>query len=529
MKLFLSRNPKVRSRTEYSLLNITAGVGGYALSVILSLINRMIFTRCMPPAYLGISGLFTNILSMLSLAELGVSGAIVYALYKPLAENDKEKIAALVSLFGKAYRIIGIIIAGAGLCVLPFLTVLVGEQPDISESIHVIYLIYLFNTAASYFFTYRCTLLVAAQKNYLVTGLNYFVLSVQEVVQAIFLFWQRDYIGYLIIQTVFSMGYYVWISHIAIKQYPYIKSKDVKQLPSEERKKIFANVKDLMLYKIAGVLVNGTDNIIITYFKGLEITGLASNYTLLTNTLNSLLCQVFDGITASVGNHNVTEGVQKQYEMYKFLNMINFWLFGWAALGIIFCSSDLVTLLFGGKYILPQSIPIVLAISFYTSGVTNVVSTYKHTLGLFHYGRFIQLFTAIINIVLSIILGNYWGLFGIFLATIIARILTHLWYTPFVVYKYGFRRNPVEAAITYVKYLAILCVAGCLCAFILPLISCSLQIQIILKAVLCSVIVNVVFLLFFARTSEFAKAKQYLSRLVGKILRINRRENKQDD
>lgn len=524
MKKPLNQNLRMRSRTEYSVLNIVAGLGGYALSVILSLINRMVFTRCMPPAYLGISGLFTNILSMLSLAELGISGAIVYALYKPLAENDEEKIAAIVSLFGKAYRAIGLVIAGAGLCVLPFLTILVGEQTDIVESIHVIYLFYLFNTAVSYLFTYRSTLLVAAQKNYIVTGLNYLVLSVQAIVQATFLFWKRDYVGYLIIQTVFSIGYYVWISHIAIKQYPYIRTKNIKRLPDEERKSIFSNVKDLMLYKVAGVLVNGTDNIIITYFKGLEITGLASNYTLLTNTLNSLLCQVFDGITASVGNHNVTENKEKQYEMYKFLNMVNFWLFGWAALGITFCSSDLVSLLFGSEYILPRSIPMVLAISFYVSGVTNVIGTYKHTLGLFHYGRFIQLFTAAINIVLSVILGEVWGLFGILFATVIARLLTHHWYTPYVVYKYGFKRNPIEAVAIYFKYLFILFIAGCVCAFVLPLISCALFAQVIVKMVLCSVIVNVVFFAFLARTMEFAKLKYYLVLIVGKIFNVQRKD-----
>lgn len=229
---------------------------------------------------------------------------------------------------------------------------------------------------------------------------------------------------------------------------------------------------------------------------------------------------MFDGITASVGNHNVTENKEKQYEMYKFLNMVNFWLFGWAALGITFCSSDLVSLLFGNEYILQRSIPMVLAISFYVSGVTNVIGTYKHTLGLFHYGRFIQLFTAAINIVLSVILGEMWGLFGILFATVIARVLTHHWYTPYVVYKYGFKRNPIEAVAIYFKYLFILFIAGCVCALVLSLISCALFVQVIVKVVLCSVIVNAVFFAFLARTSEFAKLKYYLVVIVGKIFKV---------
>lgn len=519
MKKPLNRNLKVRSRTEYSVLNIVAGLGGYALSIILSLINRMVFTRCMPPAYLGISGLFTNILSMLSLAELGISGAIVYALYKPLAENDEEIIAAIVSLFGKAYRAIGLVIAGAGLCVLPFLTILVGEQTDIAESIHIIYLFYLFNTAVSYLFTYRSTLLVAAQKNYIVTGLNYLVLSVQEIVQAIFLLWKRDYVGYLIIQTVFSIGYYVWISHIAIKQYPYIRTKNIKRLPDEERKRIFSDVKDLMVYKISGVLVNSTDNILIVFFNGLATTGFASNYTLLVNTLNSLLGQVFNGITASVGNHNASESREKQFQMFNFLHMMNFWLFGWGALGIIFCSSDLVQLCFGGEYVLPIEIPLVMALNFFTVGMMNAVWTYKHTLGLFHYGRFIQFFTGVLNVVFSVLCGTKWGLFGILFATFIARAMTSLWYDPYAVFKYGFDKPLVLYVKKIIRYMIILLIAAVACKLSFTLISGPLVLQIILKILLCSVVTNVVFMIALGRTYEYRMLKKYVMSVAEKLSR----------
>lgn len=184
-----------KTRTEYSYLNIIAGVGGYSISIILSLINRMVFTRTLPAAYLGINGLFSNILSMLSLAELGVGGAIVYALYKPLAEDDEEKIASLVQLFGKAYIIIGLVIAGLGICLMPFLSVIVGEHPEIKDNLLLIFALYLFSTASSYFFTYRSTLLTAAQMNYYNTGINYLVISVQEVIQAIYLICFRNYVG----------------------------------------------------------------------------------------------------------------------------------------------------------------------------------------------------------------------------------------------------------------------------------------------------------------------------------------------
>ena len=506
-----------RSRTEYSMLNIAAGVGGYTLSVILSLVNRMVFTRCLPASYLGISGLFSNILSMLSLAELGVSGAIVYALYKPLAENDEQKIASLVRVFGTAYRAVGTFIGLAGICLLPVLHLLIGEQPQIRESIHVIYLFFLFDVASSYFFTYRSTLLVAAQKNYLVTGVTYLFQCILAVVQAVLLYTTRNYLVYLVIQVSCNIGSYVCISRIAVRQYPYIARKGIKPLESQEKKKLFRDMRDLMIYKISGVLVNSTDNLIITYFSGLITTGLASNYTLLTNTLNSLLNQVFGGITASIGNHNVLEDESEIYDMYRFLNLLNFWLFGWAALGIFFCASDLVVLFFGQDYRLPDSIPFVLAASFYLSGITNVDGTYKHTMGLFRHGRFTQLFTALLNIVFSLVLGNIWGLFGILLATVIARACTHLWYTPYVVYTYGFKRNPASYFLNYIKQLAILLCAACPCHFAMQLVSGPHIIQTILRMVLCSVISNAVFFVAFAKTKELARLKYYLTILCKKL------------
>ena len=152
------------------------------------------------------------------------------------------------------------------------------------------------------------------------------------------------------------------------------------------RKSLFKDIRDLTFYKISGLLVNSTDNILITFFRGLATTGIASNYTLLVNTINSLLGQVFNSLTASIGNHNAIESEEKKYQMFGFMNMMNFWIFGWATLGIIFCSSDIVQLCFGTEYFLPIKIPMVIALNFYTVGMMNAVWTYKHTLGLFKYG-----------------------------------------------------------------------------------------------------------------------------------------------
>lgn len=510
---------EAKSRVEYSILNIATGLGGYIINTILGFICRMVFVRCLSADYLGISGLFTNILTMLSLAELGIGSAIVYALYKPLAENDEKKIASLVDFYGKAYRAIGIIIGIIGLCLMPFLNVIIRDVPDIKESIYLLYFIYLFNTASTYFFSYRSSLIIAAQQNYIVIGLNYIITILQSIVQMAYLLITKEYLGYLLIQTVGTLIYNILISYIAVRKFPYIKGKNIEPLRENEKKSLFKDIRDLTIYKISGLLVNSTDNIITTFFNGLATTGMASNYTLFTTTLTALLNQVFNGLTASIGNYNATESRERQYEMFNFLNMMNFWIFSWASIGIIYVSNDLVSLCFGGNYVLGIEIPIILAINFYTVGMQNAVWTFKQTLGLFKYGRFIQIFTAVINIIFSVLLGYKYGLAGILFATFIARLFTNLWYDPYVVYKHGFFKKPLEYLKKYFGYLIIFIINIILCGVICNKINTNIIISILLKSIVCSIIPNIIFIILFYKKDEFKYFVNILKKVLNLILK----------
>lgn len=515
---------KKRTRTEYSILNIATGIGGYILNTILGFACRMVFVRCLSADYLGVNGLFTNILTMLSLTELGIGSAIGYALYKPLAENDEEKIASLVKFYQRAYHIIGIVVACVGLALMPFLNIIIQETPAISESIYLLYLINLFNTASTYFFSYRSSLLVVAQQNYIVSGLSYIVTIFQSILQSIFLVIAHNYLVYLLIQTAGTFIYNVTISIIAGKRFPFIKDKSIKPLRKEERQSLYNNIRDLTIYKISGLLVNSTDNILITFFKGLATTGVASNYTLLVNTLNSLLNQVFNGLTASVGNHNATESNEKKFEMFSFLNLMSFWMFGWAALGIIFCSTDLVRFCFGEKYVLSISIPLVMALNFYTVGLQNVVWTYKQTMGLFHYGRFLQIITAVLNITFSVILGYKWGIFGILFATFLARLLTNLCYDPYAVFVYGFGKSPKLYLVKYIQYLSVLGIATAVCFVVLTPIRLPIIVQVIIKMLSCSIICNTVFYIAFRKTKEYQKLKEIVKNIFTIVLRKQKKK-----
>ena len=510
---------KERSRTEYSLINIFTGFLGYGINTVLGFVCRIVFVRCLSADYLGVSGLFSNILTILSLAELGISSAIIYALYKPIAEKDEKRITSLMHFYAKAYRIIGIIVAAVGLIMLPFLNVIIRDQPAIKENLYLIYLMYLANTVISYFFSYRGSLLTAMQRNYIVVGYSYVITIVQSILQMIFLMVTHEYLIYLIIQMVGGVTYNVWISHKACKDYPYIKDKNYTPLTKSETKNLLKDVKALAIYKVTGVLVNNTDNIVITYFNGLISVGLASNYLLFSNTLNSLVQQTFNALTGSVGNLNATATEGKRYSFFKALNLANFWLYGWGAIGIALVSGDLVKWFYGADYVMSLEIPVILAINFYMIGMQQAVYTFKNTLGLFKYGQYILIFTAAINLSLDIILGRRWGIFGIYLSTAIARLLTNTWYEPYAVYKYGLHKKPILYLLRYTGYLVVLTLVGASCFILCCFCKFGIVTNVFVKIMICSIVPNVFFTVAFWKTEEFQYLFAFIKKFIKKIIK----------
>lgn len=511
------------SRTANSIRNIMTGFMGQGIQLILGFVNRLVFIRCLNAEYLGVNGLFTNILSMLSLAELGIGTAIVYELYRPLAEKDENKIASLMKFYQKAYCRIGLFIAIIGAALIPFLNILIAEPPKISENLVLIYCIFLFNTASSYFFAYKCSILIADQKNYIVVGINYIVMFIQSIVQILILIVTSNFILYLICQSVGIFVYNLIIAKTADKKYSSMCKKNIEPLDNKSKNELFKNIKALVIIKIGGVLVNSTDNIIISSIKGLAITGLNSNYTLLINTLNSIVSQVFNGITASVGNLNAIETKEKKQYIFKVINFLNFWLFAWCTISFVILANDIVSICFGSRYLLGNSIVVISAINFYVVGMQNAVWTYKTTMGLFDYGKYLVFGTGVINIILSIILGKQWGLFGILLATFISRAVTNVWYDPYAVFKYGFANNPLEYFWTYVKYAIIAIITFCITNWCARIITNGNMVNFIWKLVSCIIIPNVVFVVLFHKREEFVYLKEKVKNIIRNLIKREKR------
>lgn len=503
----------MQSRTENSIRNIKYAVVGQTVGILISFIARRVFVQLLSAEYLGINGLFTNILSILSLAELGVGTAIVYSLYKPLMENNVEKVKSLMSLFKKAYIIIGCAVAVIGLSLTPALDFFVSDMPDIPE-IKLIYVLFVLNSAVSYFFTYKRSLIIADQNRYVATLYRYSMYFALNVVQIIVLAMTHNFIFYLVAQVFGTVIENILISRKANKLYPYLKDKDIAPLKKEDVDVISRNIRALLMHRIGGVVVNGTDNLLLSRLVSVTSVGLYSNYYLITNALNMVIVLLTDSVTASLGNLAAMGDEGRNHEIFKVLNFAVFWIYGFWAICLSILFNPFIKLWLGEIYLFDFYIGAIIVVNFYISGMRRSVLAYRDALGLYWFDRYKPIFEAAINLGVSIWLGLKIGAAGIFIGTAISTLTTCFWVEPYVLYKYGFHKSLFPYFLRYVKYTLICIAAGAFTYWITMFVHVDGILGFALIAVICMVVPNVVFLLVFYRTKEF----KYLLAMVRKSL-----------
>ena len=503
-----------RSRTANVSINMIAGLICQFISLLVNFVSRTAFIRTLGADYLGVNGLFTNVLMILSFAELGIGNAIVFSMYKPLATRDNEKLASLMQLYKKAYRMIGCVIAVVGLLITPFLNYVIKEAPDISENIFLLYLLFLLNTVSSYFFVYKKSIIIADQKNYIVLFLTEGVHIAQIAAQIVFLYLTHNFVIYLIIQVICTVAGNVIASVIANRLYPFLKDK-VLPLSKEESRKIFKNVRALAAYKFGSVILNGTDNILISAMVGITEVGLASNYIMVINAATAFLGKITDAFTASVGNLNAEGQIQKQYDVFQKMFFISAWIYGYASVGLIMTFNPFIEAWIGREYQLGMLVVGAIVAEFFVKGLHNVAYTYRTTLGYFVQGKYSAFIAAAINIVLSILLCKWIGLAGIFIATPISRILSIGIVDPILIYRNGFHKNPILYYLNYVKCLLIIVIIGLLCNWILGFVNVVGWLGVLCRAGIVTVVFNGIMLAIFAPTKMFQKLLKNLKSMKG--------------
>lgn len=491
-------------RTKNSLINVTVSLLSQFIILIIAFPARMVFIKILGIEYLGINGLFTNIISILSIAELGIGSAITFSLYKPISDDNEIEISGIMNLYAKIYKSIGTIVFLLGLMLIPFLNIIVGDNNNVSNLI-VIYLLFLSNSSISYFLSYKRSIIIAYEKSYIINIIHSLVLIGLNIIQVVILFLTKSYIFYLVIQLVLNFSENIIISMIADKKFSFLTTKENKRniIVPEVKKNIVTNIRALVIHKLGSITVLGTDNIIISVFVGLKWVGLYSNYLLIVNAINSFINQIFSSITASVGNLNVTTNVRKRYEIFSHILFINFWIVSFCTITLYVLLNPFIGIWLGNEFAMNNGIVLCIVINFYITGMRQTVLTFKSASGLFWQDRYKPLIESIINIVLSIILAKKIGISGVLLGTIISALSTSVWIEPFVVFKYGFNLSLKLYFKKYFNYTFIMIISLIVTTILTNLINSTAFITFILKMILCVLIPNAIFFIFFKNTQEF--------------------------
>lgn len=504
------------SRSQNSLKNASSEIAVRMFTAVSKFILRTVFIYTLGIQYNGVSGLFNDILFMFSLAELGINRAIAFALYKPLANNDEDAVVRIMKFYRTVYRIIAAVIFVAGLALLPFLQYLVKDVPDIKESIHLIFMLFVVQSASSYLFIYKATLLEANQQKRIVSYVDIVTTVVQVVCESAILLIFKEYLAYLIFSIASTIAKNVVISCIAERKFPVLKRKNVGPLTKEESKQIASDIGATAIYNVSNVVVYSSEAIITAAFFPTIIVGILSNYRLIFNTINTLVSQISASCVPSIGNLAVTATRERLHELHNQLSFIMF------AIGNFVCAS-LVCLLnpFVGdvwlneEYLLMMPSVVLIVINLYLCIMQYPNTAYRNSNGLFVQGRIRPAIMTVIYIVLAVLFasvfsryGNQWGVFGVLLATPLSRLLTETWYDPYVVYKHVFNMKMKSYFVTRLMYLAVAVFCTVATYFLSQWVVSALSVtnvylSFMLRCVCCFVIPNAVVLILFGTTDVF--------------------------
>lgn len=507
-------------RTQRTTFNMIASVGSQFLAILLSFVSRSVFIYCLDARYLGINGLFTNIISLLSLAELGVGTALIYSMYEPLAHNDTKKLAALTRFYKRLYTTIGVSIALLGLALFPFLDFFINLDVGV-PNVEYYYLLFLLQSVCSYFMVYKTSIMVADQKNYILTRNTMICNTCATVMQIIVLLIWKNYAIYLMIIVLFNILGNFYNSKISEKRYPYIN--DEESLAPAEKKKIWVNIKSMFLYKLGGVVLNNTDNILVSKLVGTLEVGFYSNYSLILHKVSNLTSLVFTSMQASLGNLNVDATPQKKKFMFDTLNLMSFWIYGFCSVCFCMLFQDFISIWVGESYLLDPITMYVCVANFYLQGVLYPVWCFRNTTGLFKETKYTMVLASALNIILSIVLGLSLGMPGIFGATIISRLTTNIWYDPYRLFKSYFHTSVAPYYVGEVLRAVFLVsfIAGSQMLFMqLPgLVGWKC---LIVKAVYCVVVVNGIFMVRYHKNASFRFIMERANGVFGKLIKRGR-------
>lgn len=503
----LNRVGNAKRNIIYSLIN-------KIVTLLFPFIIRTVLIKEIGAEFLGLNSLFSSILQMLNLAELGFTSAVVFSMYKPIAEDDTKTICAILRFLRSTYLKISVIMLVAGLLMLPFIPYLIKGTYSDGINLYILYIIYLLNTCLSYaFFSYKQTILTAYQRIDIINNINTILYLFIYPLQLFIIYKTRNVYLYAFSYIISTVIMNCSSAIVVNKKFPHLICEG--SLNNEIKADIKQKVAGLMIGKITGLTRNAMDSIFLSAFLGLVETAIYNNYYFIMHSVTGFMLVIYGAIVAGVGNSVATETVEKNYEDLKTLNFIYMWISGWFAICLLCLYQPFTVLFFGKGLLFPFATVIAFCFYFYVLKIGDMLCLYTDANGLYWQRRYLAIAEACCNIILNYILGKYFGALGIVSATAISLLLTTNTWGASIVFKNYFKNQRLtEYFGCHLLYLVVTIVVGIITLKFCDLISIFSIESLLVKITICTFVPNILFMLVYFKTVQFKKSFQFLKNIV---------------
>lgn len=503
-------------RSKNAARNITFGFILKIYQISMPFLLRTVMIYYLGMEYLGLNSLFSSILQVLNLAELGVGSAMVYSMYEPIAEDDYTTLCAILKLYRKYYRIIGWVILIAGSVLTPFIPYLISGDVPNDIDIYILYLLYLLVTVSSYWIgAYRSSTIYAQQRNDIISKINIVMLTVQFTLQFIALLLLRNYYAYILANLLLQVVTNAVTAHVAKRKYPQIKPEG--KLEPNKVNAINQRIKDLFANRVGGVIVNSADSIVISAFLGLTVLAVYNNYYYIMTSVMAFLTIIFNACTAGIGNSILVESEEKNFNDLKKSAFIIIWLTGFCTCCFVCLYQPFMELWVGADNMLNFSAVVCFASYFYAYEINMLFITYKDAAGIWHEDRWRPLITAITNLILNLISVNFIGIYGVLLSTVISTVvvgmpwlLRNLFSTVF----HGGLKSFLKLLIRNSMVVLVSVILSYVCCL---LISLPLFWNFIVRIIIACILPNILYFIVFRKTQEFSEVVDLVRRMIGRM------------
>lgn len=507
------------SRLENSTKNLFLSLGNSVFSSLLGLVSRTVFIYVLGSEYLGLAGLLGNVLGFLTISELGVATAIGFSLYKPLAEKDYKSISALMSVYRKAYAIIGCIVLISGIALFFSLDFFIApdQQPRGTE---FAYFAFLLNTVVGYFLSYKTTLISSDNQAFCLVPINIGMNIVQTIAQIVVLLILKNYTVYLTVQIVCSIIIMFMQNRYITKKYEYVDFYSKEQLRPDQKKQLKRNIGGLVIAKMGDYLVNSTDNLIITKLVSLSATGIYSNYLLIRNMVNGYIATIFSSVTASLGNVVAVESDERKKEVFDIMMFCAYFIYSFEAVCFLCLFNPFIGgIWLGEHYVFDFFTVLIIVINNYLTGLRMPLITMKGAAGTYMEDAWIPFAFAGVNLVASVILVRWMGVAGVFLGTIVGSMLTADWYRPIIIYHKVFHTSVMAYYKRYIMYIILGFINMALAYGMCNVINTSVVLlDFVIKAMISVMMPLTINSILFYRTEEFKAIRSMGRRIFKRIV-----------